>query len=101
MLSNAFTPERCTDLPSDALYLGVDGENYEHYLSRYRQTIFILDDNQLDRTVNVHGRSLTTYGAWVSQTRGKWAEWTGLKHGLSELLDQVATEETPTAHSDD
>lgn len=97
----ATTPERSTDLPGDAILLGVDGEGYDHYLSPYRQTVYILDDDQLDREVDVQGRSLTSYGQWVSQTRGRWAEWYCLENGMADLIDELAAEVTPTPQPGD
>lgn len=92
MPSNTISAESSTDLPTDATPLGVDGEGYEHYLSPYRQTVYVLDsDGQLDREVDVRGRSLSTYGEWVSRTRGRWATWHCADNGL---VDQLAAQIT-------
>lgn len=100
MPSNIVSVERSTDLPTDATLLGVDGEGYDHYLSPYRQTAYIIDsDGQIDREVDVRGRSLTAYGEWVSRTRGRWTEWYCCGSGLPGLVGELAT--SAAAHSGD
>lgn len=55
----------------------------------------------MDRTVDVHGRSLAAYREWVSRARGEWREWFCTGPGLLGLIDQVATAVTTEGQASD
>lgn len=60
------------DQASDAFMVGIDDEGREHWYSRIRGTMTVLDDGE-DETQSLNGRRLNDWMAFVEQDWG-WDE---------------------------
>jgi hypothetical protein len=80
------------DNASDAFMIGVDTEGREHYHSRIRDRMSVLDDGEHVRTVTLDGRPLSNWMAFIEQEHGGWRD-TNVYSGSTtdHLCDQLAT----------
>lgn len=72
-------------LPSDALYLGVDANGAEHYHSRIADTVVVLDPaGTVERREELDGRPLSDWIDYVENNRG----WKKLNYAdsLAEII---------------
>lgn len=72
--------------------VGVDGDGCEHYFDQYRDTVYVLDDDQaLDHLEELAPGELETWIDYVREERG----WTDCRYvpdgGVAIMVDQVAT----------
>jgi hypothetical protein len=64
------------ELAHDALWIGIDGEEAVHYWSIYEQTVYVIEDGDVERWA-LADTPLATLGDWMAHTetkRGPWRE---------------------------
>ncbi|MFT4921733.1 MAG: hypothetical protein ACI8XM_000939 [Haloarculaceae archaeon] len=64
--------ETTADFPSDALQLGVDGDGATHHYSRIAAEVTVTTNGDVERRVDIEGRTLASWIAYVDGQRG-WA----------------------------
>jgi len=61
-------------------HIGTDSNDMDHYLSRARQTVFVLDGEEIVHTEDVTDRTVADWADYVEAARG-WEEC----HVVSDL----------------
>jgi len=54
-------------------HIGTDADDMDHYLSRARQTVYVLDGEEIVHTEDVTQRTVADWVDYVAAARG-WAE---------------------------
>ncbi|WP_248910503.1 hypothetical protein [Halocatena marina] len=62
------------DQASDAFMIGVDTNGREHYCSRIRDCVTVIDDDGAEQTQALNDRPLKNWMAFVEQELGGWDE---------------------------
>ena len=67
------TPDRA-DEASDSFKDGIDTQGRDHYYSRIRTSVTVLDGDDHEHTESFDGRPLSDWTAFIEQELGGWAE---------------------------
>ena len=81
--TNPNPEERTAPTPADIRlmdHIGTDSHDMDHYLSRPRQTIYVLDGDRVEHTESVADRTVADWVAYVAAARG-WEDC----HFVSDL----------------
>jgi hypothetical protein len=80
------------DTVSDAFLVGVDAQGREHYHSRIRNAVTVLDGDEHVHTESLDGRVLSEWMAFIEQECGGWTEnntYSGST--IDQLCNQLAS----------